>query len=182
MNDAEARNAFEELYHATYRQVLAYCRRRTVSLEDADDATAATFMVAWRRLEDVIDAEYPLAWLYAVAFRTLGNQRRSRRRSALLRIRLQGLPHDPPSDGPESYATGSSEVASAFAALARLSRRDQELIRLAAFEGLSYAEMAAVVGISESAVRSRLYRARKRLRAAIEKGPSSLGRRREAES
>lgn len=167
MEEADARARFEELYHATYRQVLAYCRRRTRSSADADDAAAATFTVAWQRVETVLGAEYPLAWLYAVAYRTLSNQRRAGERRHRLRIRLRGL-GTVPTETPDRIVESATDVQQAFLALSQLPSRDQELIRLAAFENLTYAEMAAVMGTSESSVRSRLYRARGRLRASYE--------------
>ena len=167
MKEADDRARFEELYRATYRQVLAYCRRRTRSAADADDAAAATFTVAWQRIEDVLGAEYPLAWLYAVAYRTLSNQRRASERRLKLRIRLGGL-DPPPSYTSERIVESITDVQQAFRALAQLPDRDQELIRLAALENLTYAEIAAAMGTSQSSVRSRLYRARRRLRARYE--------------
>ena len=167
MDEADARARFEELYRATYRPVLAYCRRRTRSSTDADDVAAATFTVAWQRIEKVLGAEYPLAWLYAVAYRTLSNQRRAGERRRKLNIRLRGLGAPPP-DTPERIVESVTEVQQAFRALAQLPARDQELIRLAALENLTDGEIAVVLGPSESSVPSRLYRARRRLRATYE--------------
>jgi RNA polymerase sigma-70 factor (ECF subfamily) len=169
-----ARERFEELYEATYQQVAAYCRRRTASSADADDAVATTYLVAWRRLDDAVGADHPIAWLYRVAYRTLGNQYRARRRAAALRGRISNLAprYAPP---PEWLVEQQADVTAAFNALGSLSAADQELIRLAAFEGLSYAEIAVALDITVSAVRSRLFRARARLRSTHDKQTRPTG-------
>ena len=141
---------FEELYNATYQRVTAYCRRRTRSEADADDAVAATYLVAWRRLDDVLAADHPIAWLYGVAYRTLSNQYRARRRAAALRGRLFGVPPRA-TPTPDWIFEQQADVAAAFAALGSLTAADQELIRLAAFEELSYTEIAVASDTSTSA-------------------------------
>ena len=78
--DARRVAVFDGLYDATFAQVLAYCRRRTRSLTDAEDATAETFLVAWRRLDDATSADSPLLWLYSVAAKVTANQRRDQDR------------------------------------------------------------------------------------------------------
>jgi RNA polymerase sigma-70 factor (ECF subfamily) len=70
---------FEELYRATYPRVLAYTRSMA-SREDADDAVAETYAIAWRRQRD-IPRGAELGWLIGVARRVLANARRSRRRA-----------------------------------------------------------------------------------------------------
>ena len=73
---------FEDLYRAHYRKIVAYARRRAYSVEDAEDVVAATFTVAWQRLDEFLAADKPLAWLYAVAYRTVLSSRRQVDRSA----------------------------------------------------------------------------------------------------
>jgi RNA polymerase sigma-70 factor, ECF subfamily len=78
---------FELLFRANYPAVRAYALRRS-SGDSAQDVVAETFLVAWRRLDDVpADA---LPWLYGVARRVLANQRRTMRRSEALGERLAG--------------------------------------------------------------------------------------------
>jgi RNA polymerase sigma-70 factor (ECF subfamily) len=163
----EAREVFEQLYKATYDQVLAYCRRRTLTHADAQDVLAATYLVAWRRIEEVAGVRTPLAWLYGVARRTLANQRRTTERQARLVGRLEQS--DPAvSPDPSSTAERTKELEAVERALSSLSEADQELLRLASFEQLSYSEIAQVMGMTTPAVRSRLYRARRRLQYAFE--------------
>jgi len=169
MDPREARVAFERLYADTYRKVLAYARRRTRSPSDADDVVAATFLVAWRRIDEAVGAEHPLAWLYGVAYRVLANQRRSARRKTRLSSRVaeatEGLEADIAPEAAESHET----LKRVFAAIETLPAADQEVLRLAAFEELSHAEIAQVIGVRPGLVRSRLYRARRRLQDAYER-------------
>ncbi len=166
--DPERIEGFDELYEATFAQVLAYCRRRTSSLEDAEDAAAEVFLVAWRRLDAATSAERPLLWLYAVAAKVTANQRRDKDRFRRLKERLGRVVDRrrvPGADEPVLTAAAAADVA---AALRRLRPSDRELLRLVAYERLTYAEAGAVVGLSETAVRSRVFRARQRLGAFLD--------------
>ena len=79
---------FELLYRQHARLVLAYALTRTTR-ENAHDATASTFLVAWRRFDHVPDD--PLPWLIGVARWVLADQWRSDLRRSALRERLGGL-------------------------------------------------------------------------------------------
>jgi len=168
MDPREARVAFERLYADTYRKVLAYARRRTRSPSDADDVVAATFLVAWRRIDEAVGAEHPLAWLYGVAYRVLANQRRSARRKARLSSRVAEATEGLEADIAPAVAESHEALRRVFAAMETLPAADREVLRLAAFEELSHAEIAQVIGVRPGLVRSRLYRARRRLQDAYE--------------
>ena len=72
---------FVTLYERHASLVLAYARRR-IGADEAEDVLAETFLVAWRRRDDVPDDALP--WLYAVAGNVLRNRTRSARRQAAL--------------------------------------------------------------------------------------------------
>lgn len=147
---------FDELYRRNAAAVAAYALRR-VSREAAEDVVADTFLVAWRRLDQVPEPALP--WLLGVARRTLANDRRSSRRRERLaermRVELDGVPVVPVEQR-------------LVDALRTLSIGDREALLLIAWEGLSTAEAAQVLGCSAVACRIRLHRARKRLAAALE--------------
>jgi len=155
--------AFDRLYRDTFSRVLSYCRRRCRNASEVDDAVSETFLVAWRRLDQVLGADSEIAWLYGVAYRVLSNQRRSIGRRGRLQFRLDrqrpSLLHTDPAD----TIADDSAVATVYEALGELPAVEQELIRLVAFENLSYVEIAAMTGMRVGSVRSRLYRARRRL-------------------
>lgn len=165
-------DAFGDLYSATFTRVLGYCRRRARSDTDADDAVAETYLIAWRRLDKVLAADSQLAWLFGVAYRVLSNQYRTADRAERLRqrIRLQRPRTSEP--GPVQTFEDNSDVVAVYSALGQLNAVDQELIRLAALEELTYAEIAAVLGMRVGAVRSRLFRARRRLDEMVQRSDS----------
>jgi RNA polymerase sigma-70 factor, ECF subfamily len=149
-----AEERFQEIYRRHRGAVAAYARRRA-SADTAEDVVAETFLVCWRKLERV--PEEPLPWLYAVARKTLANQRRQAARQ------------------PTPAVVQASAVAAPFhadpglgAAFSRLSERDQEVLRLVAWEGLSLREAATVLGCSAVAGRVRFHRAKRRLAEWLE--------------
>ena len=163
--DAEvaAQAELTKLYASHGRDVLAYALRRTASAEDAADVVADTFLVAWRRLENVPPEPDARLWLYGVARRTLANQRRGAERRGRLAERLR----DEASAMLESV-TPYEERERILTALAALAPDDRELLILVGWEGLSPGEAARVLEISGVAARARLHRARRRLAKALE--------------
>lgn len=157
---------FRALYQEHYQDVHAYCRRRSHGAGAADDAVADTFTVAWRRLADVPAGDAARLWLFGTARRVLANQHRSARRSDRLRLRLVST-HERLAE----WATDpvdASDVQPVVVALATLRPDDQEVLRLIAWEELSHAEAAVVLGCSTNAVAIRLHRARHRLTHAMD--------------
>src|SRR5919109_1978083 len=136
----EREERFDRLFHASYPALWRYTRRR-VPEADVDDVLAETFTVAWRRLDDVPECDAALPWLYRVAANTIANRRRSQRRHVRLVARLQA-------ERPPAEADGLTQV---LEALAALRPEDQEALRLAAWEGLTAAEIAVVLGCSANA-------------------------------
>jgi RNA polymerase sigma-70 factor, ECF subfamily len=165
--DDDAVTRFEELYRACYTDLLGYVLRRSESPEAAADVVADTFLVAWRRLHD-IPRDHARLWLFGVARRVLANHRRSVRRTADLAARLRqelASAHRDPSEAPD-------EVGQAFDAL---SEADREVLRLVAWEELSAAEVAVVLGCSANAARIRLHRARRRFADALRQPSLTAG-------
>ena len=121
---------FRKLYAEHRAEILAYALRRVADSEDAADVLAETFLVAWRRLDDLPPRRQARFWLIGVARRALANQRRGEnRRSKLVeRLRIElavdlGRIRIETSDGGE-----------VLAALSTLDPADQELLRLNAWE------------------------------------------------
>jgi len=159
---------FERLFRDHYAAVLAYARRR-VSADVVDDVVEETFLVAWRRLEEVPAA--PLPWLYGVARNVIGTHTRGAARRQALGIRLAGAAvadaggaAQPVAALPEPERFGGVMAA----ALRQLSPEDREALILVAWEELAPHEAARAVGESAVAFRVRLHRARRRLRALLE--------------
>jgi RNA polymerase sigma-70 factor (ECF subfamily) len=166
MDSQTASARFEQLFRAHYPSVLSYARRRA-GLSLADDVVAETFLIAWRRLESIPGAELP--WLLGVARRVLANQRRRNETQDRLTRRVSA---EPPSPG---YLDTEVDL-ELSRALSLLSERDRELLRLIAWEDLTPAEAATVLGQSAVGTRVRLHRARLRLAKLMAPSDSKEGR------
>ncbi|HET7119787.1 MAG TPA: sigma-70 family RNA polymerase sigma factor [Solirubrobacterales bacterium] len=168
-----AKVRFGRLYREQGRAVLAYALRRVDQPEDAADVVAETFLVAWRRLDEVPFGGRERLWLYAVARRVTANLRRAEGRRTRLAERLaESLPGEVVAE-----QAPRGEAAAALRAMRELGEEDRELLLLVSWEELSPGEAAKVLGISSLAARSRLHRARRRLRNLMEeRATTSAGR------
>ena len=153
---------FERLYEQHFERVTAYLLART-DRDSAGEAVARTFEIAWRRLPDV-PAE-PLPWLLGVARRVLADQRRAQgRRNALIEHIAETA-----TEISDDHAEALAARELVLAAIKDLTPFQQEALLLIAWDGLSEREVAAVLGCSRGAVALRLHRARKQLRAALDR-------------
>ena len=160
--------AFEAAYRSSGTAVLGYALRRSLSREDALDVVAETFATAWRRRADMpADPQEVRPWLFGIARRCLANTVRSGNRAGRLSERLADafaeLTVPDPSARHDEHP-GSHRV---HEALDLLSAADRELVTLIAWEGLTPAQAATVLGLSAGTARVRLHRARTRLRATL---------------
>ena len=152
---------FDRLWQDHAPSVVRYARRHVLP-DEVEDVVAETFVVAWRRLDEV--PSFGLPWLLGVARHVSANVRRSRRRQEALSGRIASDLDDeavwPETDGDDPVT----------AALHRLSDADRELLTLIAWDGLSHEEAAEALGCSRSALKVRLHRARSRFAALLGQG------------
>lgn len=159
----ERKSAFRRIYDTYYGHIVAYAHRRAPGNE-ADDVVADTFLVAWRRLEEIPDG-LTLPWLYGVARRVLSEDRRSRSRRGRLVAKVGRHLGSGEFAVPADEGVGDEEIV--HQALARLRPHDRELLRLAEWEDLSHTQLAAVFGCTVNAITIRLHRALRRLAAEL---------------
>jgi RNA polymerase sigma factor (sigma-70 family) len=159
MTSTDAR--FADLYESYFKHVHAYCRRR-VNPDRVDDAAAETFLVAWRKIEDVPVGQEALPWLYAVAYGVVSNFWRGASRQKRLNKKLHTIGVEPSAPADE-FVVVRQEARQILAALAKLKKADQEVLRLSIWEELSNAEVAIVLDVAVDAARQRLSRARRNL-------------------
>jgi RNA polymerase sigma-70 factor (ECF subfamily) len=152
---------FGDFYRRHHRAIRDFCRRRVAS-DCVDDAVAETFLVAWRRLDEVPPGDQALVWLYRVAYRVIGHHWRSTARRNRLHVRLRSVGRRPVSTEDRSVAD-DDKCQLILQAAARLGDTDAEVLRLVAWEQLTIAEIATVVGIAPNAVKQRLHRAKRNL-------------------
>lgn len=164
--DESRRERFEEVAPGLIEPLRRYLARRT-DPDTAEDVLAETLLVCWRRVAELPDL--PLPWAYAVAANCLRNAERSARRQRRVAARVATL------DPPPVVEVEPVDDAELTQALARLRDVDAELLRLWAWEQLTPAEIATVLGISANAASIRLHRARERLRTELRKSRGRSG-------
>lgn len=154
---SETEAAFSELYRDYGGRILAYCVRR-MPRDDARDAAAEVFSVAWRRFEAVPAGERALPWLYGVAANVVKNHRRSRRRAGNLTTKLKTMAPELGA-GPESTTIEHDEYQAVRDAIRRLRPRYREVLQLVEWEGLTRNEAAEALHLSRAAIDQRMHRA-----------------------
>jgi RNA polymerase sigma-70 factor (ECF subfamily) len=158
MTGANPEERFRALFARHYPAVYRYAGRR-LGREEAADAAAEAFTIAWRRIAHVPAEPATLPWLYGVARRVVANAERSRRRRHRLAARAaQAMTREDPPPDPTGVLT----------ALSGLRPDDREVLRLAAWEGLGPRELGQALGCSPNAAAIRLHRARRRLEQALD--------------
>jgi RNA polymerase sigma factor (sigma-70 family) len=158
--------ALATLFERHARAVYNYCFRRTADWSMAEDFTSAVFLEAWRRREEVDAPDGSmLPWLLGVATNLLRNASRALRRYQAMLGRVAAWHTDP--DFAEEVAKrldAERRMRSVLEVASRLPREDQEVLALCGWMELSYQDAARALEIPVGTVRSRLSRARARLR------------------
>jgi RNA polymerase sigma-70 factor (ECF subfamily) len=158
--------AFGALFERHVRAVYNHCFRRTADWSVAEDLTSVVFLEAWRRRRQVrLERESALPWMLGVANNVVRNHSRALRRHRDALGRLPPTEAEPDlSDDVAARLDDEQTMRRVLELVATLPRIDQDVLALCGWDGLSYAEVATVLGIPVGTVRSRLSRARARLR------------------
>lgn len=161
---------FRAVFDSLYPDILSYAGRRT-DPSTAEDVVSETFFVVWRRWPDAPETEDEKqslrAWTFGVARHMLSNAQRAKFRTSKLDTALKaavfaGVPVVEPDHGPMVDARQA-----ATAVFLKLPPREQEILQMVAWEGLSIDEVAEVLDTSKTAIAMRLVRARRRLAALM---------------
>ncbi len=153
------------MYEAYAGQIFGFCMHRLSNREEAEDAVQSTFMNAFRGLQRGVVPEVESAWLYKIAH----NVCLSRRRAAFRRGRvefandLETLQEISPSSAPEN-----DELIRLNDVLAAMPEKQRKAILLREWQGLSYHEICQEMELSQSAVETLIFRARRSLAAGLE--------------
>ncbi len=148
--------AFESLVDRHRAALVAAAAFRLGSLEDAEDVAQETFVRAYFRLRELRDPGALLPWLRRIADRLALMRLRSRREEAVAPARLSEIA------APTSY--GETDGVGLPAALAELPVGMRQAVSLTYLAGYSCAEAAELLGVKEGTVKSRLSRARVKLK------------------
>ncbi|MFL5978639.1 MAG: RNA polymerase sigma factor [Gaiellaceae bacterium] len=153
------------LYERYAAQLLGYCRARLSSREEAEDALQQTFLNAHRSLRSGTVPRAEAAWMYAIA----ANVCRERHRSAWRRSRVEVVSDDGLVGERPAPEHSHEDLAGVADALAELPENQRRAILMREWQGLSYREIAAELSLTEGAVETLLFRARRSLARKLER-------------
>jgi RNA polymerase sigma-70 factor (ECF subfamily) len=166
--DHGAFNAIVETYQ---RQVFSVCLRMLGSVEAAEDVTQETFLSVYRHL-DGFKGELFRPWLFRIATNACTDELRRRKRRPVVSIdpeegNREPLPIPDRGEGPEAYALRAELRETIEAALLMLPEDQRLAVILCDVEGFSYEEIAVTMKVAVGTVKSRINRARSRLRQLL---------------
>ena len=180
--------AFEAIFQRYERQIYSFIYRMMGDADDAYDLTQDCFVKAYKALGRTSDDLNVSAWLHRIASNACLDV--LRRRQRLRWLPWEGPKHDhllvsTPIDDPERSAISQETRVTVQRVLAKMSHRHRLALILREYEGLSCEEIGEVMGLSRSAVKSMLFRAREEFRrvyATIEQAslPAPPGKKRAA--
>ncbi len=168
-----SRDAFEELFARHHRKVIHFCYRMTGDQPTAEEAAQEVFLRIARGAKTYEPTATFTTWMYTIARRTtlnfLRDEKDERDRAAASEAEdSEGTPPLSRVPGPDSshpeFMAWSAELSERFTeALGELPESHRAALVLNRGEGLSYEEVAAVLGVTVQAVKSRIFRAREML-------------------
>jgi RNA polymerase sigma-70 factor (ECF subfamily) len=158
-------DAFALLFERHAKAIYNYCFRRVGDWAAAEDMVSIVFLEAWRRRDKELPPGKPVPWLYGIATNVVRNRRRSERRFAAALSRMP-VPQPEPSfaDLAEARLDDERQMKRVLALILLLPRREQDVFVPCAWSELSYEDAALALAVPVGTVRSRLSRARRRLR------------------
>lgn len=166
MGARDSDDGFGEVFDRYAPAILRYAQRRLDSREAAQDVVSDTFTAAWRHWDRRPAPEVLVPWLYAIAGNAVRDQWRSAQRQRRLTGRLSALRAAGHGGDPGEGVVLGRSISQALAALPEA---DREVLRLVAWEGQTDARMLGLaLGLRPASARSRVLRARRRLRALLD--------------
>jgi len=171
--------AFEELLRRYKRAIFAYAMASTGSRPDAEEVTQDVFVKVYRAAHRFNSRYRFTTWLYTIAANTCKNKLRSRGRRKNLSLDREDAPVIPVSHeaSPLDAYRKNLEIGQVRNAINELPPRYREVLFLRYVEGLSYKQIAEVLGLSLGNVEARIFRGKDKIRRKllIESGTKAKG-------
>ena len=162
---ADSAATFEDLYRRTFPRVYAYVATLLRDRSAAEEVTAQAFERAYRKRRTFKAGRGTAdAWLFGIARNAALDELRRRKRRAA----LEAEPEDTALLSADEQAERALKRETVRAALAGLEPHERDLVALKFSGGLSHAEIARVIGASESSAGTRLHRVIEKLRKACD--------------
>lgn len=161
-------DATRDLYERYARQIYSYCLHQLGNREEAEDATQSTFLNAFRGFKRGVDPEFESAWLYKIAQNVCLTRQRSssRRRKVETPGDLEAM-----QDYVPAHQADSDELIRLPEALDAMPEQQRRALLLREWQGLSYKEIGEELDLSQAAVETLLFRARRSLAAGLSEEP-----------
>ena len=157
---AAARTA--EIFERHGPTVLGLCRMLLRNEHEAEDASQQTFLAAYRSIRNGVEPRHPAAWLATIARNECWAAIERRMREPFHQGELESRLPDP-----VVQAAANADLEELWRAIGELPRQQRRALLLREFSGLTYAELAGALGVTEPAVESLLVRARRELRGRL---------------
>ena len=167
----EADSSFDEVYEVIFPLIYRFVSIR-VPKPDVEDVAAEIIVKVWRGLPDIEKKHALKAWSLKIATHQIVDYYRTHKRTPVMTLDEIPKPLPQESDQSETWAT----LLSVGEALAKLSTQQVNVIQLRLIEGFSAGEVAEILGTSQQAVDSLLYRAKKGFRKIYQGNPEKGGR------
>ncbi|MBS0340137.1 MAG: sigma-70 family RNA polymerase sigma factor [Proteobacteria bacterium] len=156
--------AFEQLYRAYHPRLTRFLDRLTRRPALVEELLNDTMLVVWKRAASYNGQSKVSTWIFAIAYR--------KALKALSRLDepMSDEPDDqpaPPESGPEYHAAQSQIRAVLVQALDHLSFEQRAIVHLAYFHGIGFREVSEIVGCPVDTVKTRMFHARRRLKALL---------------
>jgi len=160
--------AFGELYDIYYRRILNYCQYRLYNCDVAEDITSKVFLAVASQIKAFkgkTEKEFA-GWIYRIASNKANDYlRKTTRRNRILLEAANSLAKD--------FADQQQEHdlhwPSLYQGIASLKAKEQTIVTLRFFEGLSYDQISSITGMKSSTVGVRIHRILKKLRSHLQK-------------
>lgn len=159
--DPELQKAIDQHAAAVYRIARSIVRDPAL----ADDVVQETMIKAWRSSPVGPGEPIPRSWLFKLARNTSISMLRSRREDL---PGPAGMPDENAGPGPDRAVVGRAELAELGGFLERIGEQERTLIIMREIDGMSYDELAQALDLPLSTVKTRLFRARRALKDAME--------------
>ncbi len=171
---AREADATQDLYERYSAQIFGFCVNKLGSRDEAEDALQSTFLNAHRALQRGVKPEAELAWLFKIAHNVCLTRHRSTRRRGRVEspsdfAAVQDVVAAPSQESPE-------ELMRLTESLEHMPESQRRAILLREWQGLSYHEIADELELSQSAVETLIFRARRNLAANLESEAEAAGR------
>lgn len=160
---AKDRKAFEALYHRYDRRLFAFILKLTRRAEMVEEILNDVLLAIWKGAGKYDERSRPSTWIFGIAYH------KAAKALARRRIEPTGEPESEPvdRDEPESLLARRELSTVLGRALGTLSPEQRAVVELTYYNGLSYQEIAEILGCPVNTVKTRMFHARRRLREIL---------------